>query len=64
MGFKNRDSHMIIINIYWILLCLRSCIKYFTVVFSLVSPLPYEGSANILFVDEKIVPKEGGRARD
>lgn len=28
--------------------------EYFTVIFSLVSPLPYEGSANIPLMDEQI----------
>ena len=45
---KWKWSHMII-KIYWTLLVSKpfaTNIKYFLVIFSLVSPLPYKGSAN------------------
>lgn len=55
MGFKKKKrSRMIIISIYWTAVCFRSCIKYFTVTFSLVSQLPFAASAAIPFMDEKI----------
>lgn len=67
MGFKHKNkSYMVIINIYWTPPCVRPCIKYFSVLLSLISPLPMREVLTFPFMDEKIeavVSKEGSRVQ-